>query len=246
MQSDPRHLPIEPERVPPAFNTPAIVVVLLAVMAATHGVFSFGGDALQRDMLQWLSFVPGFITLAPDQTVLGVRPWWSFVSYAFLHGDWLHLGVNAVWLLAMGTPVARRFGVGRFIAFFAAGSVAGALAQYSADTGSLVPMVGASGGVSALFGGAVRFALAGGLRGPAVHLRPRLSLAAAFTDRTVLSFIVIWSVLNFAFGSGIIPIPGAEGEIAWQAHAGGFAFGLLAFGLFDPLPARSVGSQEPL
>ena len=226
----------EVRRHPPAFNAPAIVVAMLALLAAIHLATVLAGPGWQGWWTQWFAFVPGFITFDPDDTVLGIRPWWSFVTYGLFHGDWLHLGTNAIWLLAMGTPVARRFGTWRFLAFFAAGSIAGALAQYALDPRALVPMIGASGAVSALFGAAVRFALAGGLRGPAVHLRPRMGLVDAFTNRNVLTFVLVWLGFNFVFGAGLVPIPGAEGSIAWVAHMGGFALGLLGFGWFDPLP----------
>ena len=56
---------------------------------------------------------------------------WTFVTYAFIHGDWTHLGLNGVWLLAFGTPVARRFGMARFLAFFAVTAAAGARCIFS-------------------------------------------------------------------------------------------------------------------
>ena len=233
----------EPRGHPPAFNVPGVVLALLALLAAIHvaTVFLAPSDGWGW-WVPWLSFVPGFITFPAAETELGMTPWWSFVTYGLFHGDALHLATNGLWLLAMGSPVARRFGTGRFLAFIFAGTVAGAVAHYVVDPRALVPMIGASGAVSALFGAAMRFALAGrGLRGPDVHLRPRLSLVEAFSDRTVLSFVLIWLAINYVFGAGLIPIPGAEGGIAWQAHMGGFALGLFGFALFDPI--GSDGSE---
>jgi membrane associated rhomboid family serine protease len=47
-------------------------------------------------------------------------------------------------------------------------------------------------------------------------------------------------VLNFVFGRGFVSIAGTEGEIAWEAHIGGFLFGLLCFGFFD------IGGKQPV
>jgi membrane associated rhomboid family serine protease len=59
---------------------------------------------------------------------------------------------------------------------------------------------------------------------------------AVLRDRRVLVFIGVFVLLNFLFGAGMA-MPGTEGaEVAWQAHLGGFAAGLLLFPLFDPVP----------
>ena len=233
----PDHDPTEPAPArEPAFNAPTIVLLWIVGLAAIHAATEWAGDPGNWGWwYSWAAFVPGFITLPANTIEIGMTPWWSFVSHGFLHGDWLHLAVNGLWLLAMGTPVARRFGAVRFSLFLILGFVAGASMHLAFYWGALVPMVGASGGVSALFGAAARFALSGGgLRSEEVHLRPRLSIVATLSDRGVASFILIWLAVNFLFGAGVIPVPGAEGGIAWQAHVGGFAFGLLGFALFDP------------
>ena len=83
---------------------------------------------------------------------------WTFVTYALLHADWMHLLFNSVWLLAFGTPLARRFGAARFLAFCAVTAAAGALAHLMTHFGQMVPMVGASGAISGTMSGAMRFA----------------------------------------------------------------------------------------
>ncbi|WP_204271566.1 rhomboid family intramembrane serine protease [Escherichia coli] len=52
-----------------------------------------------------------------------------------------------------------------------------------------------------------------------------------------MGMIIVWIVLNVVFGAVSLPIAGAEGQIAWQAHLGGFLAGLLLFRFFDPVPA---------
>ena len=70
-----------------------------------------------------------------------------------MHGDVLHLIVNSAWLLAFGTPLVRRMGSIRFIAFSAVCGIAGALVFWALNPGLLAPMVGASGAISGMMGG---------------------------------------------------------------------------------------------
>ena len=75
---------------------------------------------------------------------------------------------------------------------------------------------------------------------------PAASMVAALRDRRVIFFLAAWFGLNILFGLGAIAIPGVEGEIAWQAHSGGFIAGFALFALFDPVataPARLDGSR---
>src|SRR5262245_32769170 len=96
-------------------------------------------DAADRELL--LSF--GFVPARYDSSVLlgGALPggWgaqiWTFVTYALLHADLGHLGFNAIWLLAFGSPVARRFGAWRFLAFCVVSAAAGALAHLITHAG---------------------------------------------------------------------------------------------------------------
>ena len=91
-----------------------------------------------------------FIPARYDSNILANAAWpggtaadiWTFVTYALLHADWMHLLFNSVWLLAFGTPLARRFGAARFLAFCAVTAAAGALAHLMTHFGQMVPMVG--------------------------------------------------------------------------------------------------------
>ncbi|MEL6946354.1 MAG: rhomboid family intramembrane serine protease [Pseudomonadota bacterium] len=226
--------PREPTPAPPIFNLPGIIVVLVAAFIVMHVLRT---HILEREgqveVLVWLSFIPATVT----QTIPGFPSnWvalWTPVTHAFLHGDWLHLGVNALWLVAFGSAVAKRIGTVGFLIFFALGSAFGALAHFITHVDAVIPVIGASGAVSACMGAAVRFAFSGRGVTNSPETARRLSLVESFRNPTVLGFVGIWFALNWLFGSGVIPIPGAEGQIAWQAHVGGFLFGLLAFSLFD-------------
>src|SRR6202007_867313 len=82
---------------------------------------------------------------------------WTFFTYAFLHADLMHLGVNLAWLIPFGTALARRFGAWRYIGFMLVTAAAGALAQLIATPGSPARMIGVSGAISGAMASAMRF-----------------------------------------------------------------------------------------
>jgi membrane associated rhomboid family serine protease len=237
----------------PIFNVPTVVSALLAVLLAIHAIREWAITPEFDNELLWLfAFVPSRY----DSAVLGTGAFpgglaadvWTFITYAFLHGSWTHLGLNAVWLLAFGTPVARRFGPTRFILFFAVTAAGGALAHLAVYSGERVPMIGASAAISGFMAAAIRFAFQRG--GPLrfigrdrddAYRVPALPLRAVLRDGRVLIFLAVWFGLNLLFGLGSIGLDGGDQAIAWQAHIGGFLAGLLAFPLFDPIKAGPYG-----
>lgn len=237
------------------FNVPIVVLAMGALMALIHATFALLlSEDQTNELLVMLAFIPGRY----DASVLAGEPWttgwgaaiWTFGSYAFLHSDLNHLFFNLVWLLAFGTAVARRFGALRFIAFFMLTAAAGAATHLVTHLGELVPMIGASAGISGAMGAALRFVFQPGgqinvraSRDGALHRAPAMPLAAMLRDRRVL-FILAMSVGVYAlFGLRIFALPGVEQGIAWEAHVGGFVTGLFAFTLFDPI-GNSAGPPD--
>jgi membrane associated rhomboid family serine protease len=245
----------------PIFNVPAIVAATIALLVAVHGLREF---VLPVDADQRLLLLFAFIPLRYEPTLLGGAAWpggvgaqvWTFVTYALIHGDWTHLGLNTVWLLAFGTPVARRFGPGRFIALFAVTAAAGAVVHLLTHAGERVWMVGASASISGFMAAAIRFAFQRngplsliGSRDDALYRQPAMPLMAVMQDVRTLAFLAVWFGLNLLFGLGSLSIDGSEQAVAWQAHIGGFLAGLIAFPLFDPIRSaavpRSGSGSEP-
>jgi len=232
------------DRREPIFNVPAVLVTTLAALVIVHVIRSWLPQSSDIEILLLFAFIPARY----DTNILANAAWpggtgadvWTFVTYALLHADWMHLLFNSVWLLAFGTPVARRFGPVRFLAFCAVTAAAGALAHLVTHFGQMVPMVGASGAISGMMSGAMRFAFqrGGPLRfgGSEESYRvPALSLVDSFRDPRVLAFLAVWFGLNLLFGMGSVSITGNEQPVAWQAHVGGFIAGLVLFSLFDPV-----------
>jgi membrane associated rhomboid family serine protease len=232
----------------PIFNVPGVLIATLAALVIVHALRSLLSQSAEIEVLLLFAFIPARY----DTNILANATWpggvgadvWTFVTYAFLHADWMHLLFNSVWLLAFGTPLARRFGAARFLAFCAVTAAAGALAHLMTHYGQMVPMVGASGAVSGMMSGAMRFAFQRG--GPLrfggtddSYRVPALSLIETFRDPRVLAFLAVWFGLNLLFGLGAVSITGEDQPVAWQAHVGGFVAGLVLFSFFDPVnPVR--------
>jgi len=223
----------------PIINAPPVIVGLLAAFALIHGVRAFLPDMDDAYVVLTLAFIPARygpeIFELPGGSVASVT---SFVTHMFVHGDILHLLINSAWLLAFGAPIARRIGTFRFLLFSLLCGVAGALTFLVLNPGLLAPMVGASGAISGLMGGLMRFLFNALDRGGAGLIQegarevPRMDLGEMLRDRRVLLTVGIWVLLNFLLSLGFIDV-GEGGAIAWEAHLGGFFAGLLTFGAFD-------------
>ena len=160
-----------------------------------------------------------------------------FISYMGLHNDWTHLVINCFWLLAFGPIVARRFGGALFLTFFAVCGVIGAVTYLAFNWASPVPVVGASGAISGLMAAALRM-----LPGQAPWALPGETPLAPIFSRQILIFTALWAALNLLTGLTGLGMGGGDGLIAWQAHLGGFAAGLLLSSPFDSLRPRAVGA----
>jgi membrane associated rhomboid family serine protease len=237
-------------------NVPAAMVVLLAVLALVQLLLMFALTAEQTtEFLLLFAFIPARYDFSVLSDVAWPGGWaadiWTFVTYALIHANFTHLIFNAVWLLAFGSPVARRFGPLRFTAFMAVTAAAGAAAHLATHFGELLPMVGASAAISGAMAAAARFAFQRG--GPLEMWRdradacrvPAAPLSVSLRDPRVIAFLLVWFGVNILFGVFSMGIPGVEQAIAWQAHIGGFLAGLLAFAAFDPVPAAVDPGKGP-
>jgi len=216
----------------PFLHAPAAVLWLIAALVLAHIARAIAPAALSEEILAQYAFIPA-------RYVHGVGPAGSlvvlavpFVSHMFLHGGFVHLGVNCLWLLACGPIVARRFGALLFYVFFAICGAAGAATCLALDWGSPNGIIGASGAISGLMGAAIRMY-------PLPGLRLGRSMAPILS-RPILLFSGIWLAANFVFGLMGFREGGQIQQIAWQAHAGGYLVGLVLAGVFDALQHRGV------
>ena len=238
---------MEPPATPPPspiFNLPGAVLAALVLLGLIYAVQSL---VLSSSALDWLFFNFGFIPLRyitplSDQ---GPQLFWTPITYSLLHGSIEHIVFNGLWLMAFGTPVARRIGTSRFIVFWVLSAIASAALHAVLNWGAATLLIGASGVVSGLMGAACRFAFPPERRiAPPAHLNTRLSIRDAFRSRTVVAFILFWFVGNLLIAVGVPLIGDGSQAIAWDAHIGGFIFGFALFGLFDREPPEEPTISE--
>jgi membrane associated rhomboid family serine protease len=176
---------------------------------------------------------------APDDASQEVFPeksvWIAILSSMFLHGGWLHLGGNMLFLWIFGNNIEDRMGVVPYIAFYLLSGLAAAAAHIAVQPDSTIPVVGASGAVAGVMGAyLVLF--------PNVKIRTLfLFLLVLIRDISAKWLLGFWFVLQFFTSPN-------EG-VAWVAHVGGFIFGAVVALIFraklrpskvdpvDPAPA---------
>jgi membrane associated rhomboid family serine protease len=252
----------------PIFTMPGVVAGAIAVLIGIHALRGLLSDLTDLGLVVDFGFVPaqwsiGFGFASPEEVVSaasvgsgdaaalreafaryvteqGGLKLWSGLTYALLHGSWMHVVLNSVWLAAFATPVARRVGPARTAALAAACAVGGALAHWITHPLGAEPMIGASAIVSGLMAAAATFAFhrSGSPHGPAPEGRGLARIGSAIgrilRNRTALLFLASWFVINLVFGLVAAPLGVADASIAWEAHLGGLLAGLVLFPLLDP------------
>ncbi len=235
---------------PAAINAPRVVIVLIGLFVAIHIARGMLDLETANRILVMFSFVPVRYAGIEGLTIPGGSgsAVWSFITYQFLHGSWMHLIVNSVWMLAFASPVAWRLGELRFLGFSALCGIAGAATHLAFHWGEAVPVVGASAAISGQMAGALRFVFqAGGPLGimsdnsrAGVRV-PALGVGQMLQNRQVVLFLAVWTGLNLFMGLTGATLDPQMASIAWEAHLGGLAAGILLFGMFDPV--RPAGGR---
>jgi len=195
----------------PMFNLPPMTAALIVTNLAVELVRMLLSEQQDLELIFRFGFVPVLYGHpgGPDAESL-LAP----LTYQFLHGGWLHVGLNMVSLAAFGSGVERLFGPYRYLAYYLVCGVIAIAVHYFVFPTSQMPVIGASGAVSGVFGGV-------------------LILLWRRGSGSLWVMGGLWIAMTVIFG--IEPITGtAEGPIAWQAHIGGFIAGLALFRLFAP------------
>ena len=210
----------------PTRRTPVVTIGLLALCTAVFalelGVLATDGQAGFEDLVNRYGLVPdAFLTAIGRDQWLSIPVLAMFTSM-FLHGGWLHLLGNMLYLWIFGNNVEDRMGRLRFLVFYLLGGVAAGLAQTAVDPGSAVPMVGASGAISAALGAyLVLF--------PRARIQSLVFLGFFYQLIAVPSVIVLgfWFLLQLVDGIGALGAATADGGVAIWAHIGGFVAGMV-------------------
>jgi membrane associated rhomboid family serine protease len=211
----------------PLLNAPSTVLWLIGFLLIAHTVRVLLPGNLPDTILENFAFVPARFAAAvaqglPRSDIFDLAT--TLVSYMFLHGDFVHVGVNSLWLLVFGPIVTRRLGPARFLLFFLFCGIIAALVHLAFYWGTPMAVVGASGGVSGLMGAGMRIVY-GRMYGSANGLAPVFS-------RPILAFSAVWIVVNIVSGVLRLGVSDDLTLIAWVAHLGGYFAGLIMIGAF--------------
>ena len=210
----------------PTRRTPLVTFALIgacfAAFAIELSVTATGGDGALETFFQRWGAVPADVSAAlaggnvASQAALGV------LTSMFLHGGWLHLLGNMLFLWIFGNNVEDRLGSMVFLAFYVAGGIAAALTQVAIDPKSNVPLVGASGAIAAALGAYI-------VLFPGARILSLVFLGFFYQLLEVPAIIVLgfWFALQLLNGVAAFDAETAQGGVAFFAHIGGFVFGLV-------------------
>ena len=198
----------------PILRLPPMIKALCGLIVVVFAVQKLLPADLADALVWWGGFVPARYSgaLPFDAAAL-----WSPLTHALLHGGWLHIGMNIGMLMAFGAGLEKQRGAKNLMFLFIVSTLGGALTQFVFYSGSAMPMIGASGGISGLFGAALM-----GMAQQATQHDPRWRTRF----RHVLPFVAVWIGISLFFG--IFGMPGENQPVAWAAHVGGFIAGMIA------------------
>ena len=197
---------------PPLINLPPFTKAL-CLLLLVFGVIQLLApeDMIMPFMIQ-LAMIPARVA---SLDVLALP---TFVTHMFLHGGWLHLLMNVLMLAAFGAGLEKAIGAKRTAAIFFLSGVIGALAHFAVQINSPHPLIGASGGVSGLFGALCYW-----------MTQNNMLQNQGRGLKALLPLIIIWVVTSIFFG--MFGMPGAGGMIAWVTHVAGFLAGIVLYHL---------------
>lgn len=200
--------------------TIAFVAACLAIFAYELGLLATGEAALDGFVRTW-GVVPAELTVDWGEGSFLSMEAVTLVTSQFLHGGWLHVLGNLLYLWIFGNNIEERFGRPAFVLFYLAGGIAAALTQVATDPASDIPMIGASGAIAAILGAYL-------VLYPRARITSLVFLGFFYQLIDVPAIIVLafWFVLQLVDGLASLGVGGVGGGIAFFAHIGGFVFGV--------------------
>jgi membrane associated rhomboid family serine protease len=194
-------------------TVPLVTYALIALNVLFFFVEQSGGEAFIE---QW-AFVPSRFVANPVGDVL------TLFSSIFMHAGWLHLGGNMLYLWIFGDNVEDRFGHIKFAIFYLLCGLAATFAQLVVSLDSSIPNLGASGAIAGVLGAYILLFPQG---------KVNVLMGRQVMQVPALVAIGLWIVLQLFSGIGSIAATAQTGGIAYMAHIGGFAAGLVLTFLF--------------
>ncbi len=194
---------------------PAVFSYLFLVV--NSGLFIFQTtmpEGAQAGFVETYGAIPAEISRGIDLETL--------FSSIFLHGSWMHLLGNMLYLWIFGDNIEAIVGNFRFLLFYLAGGLAAGLAQVVISPDSMVPCIGASGAIAAIMGAYI-------VMFPKSRVRMLFLLFFTVIYIPAWVFLGFWFIQQISSGLEVLGLSTHDaGGIAWWAHIGGFVFGLAA------------------
>ena len=170
----------------------------------------------------------------------GHKSWWEAVFVAmFLHGGWLHIGGNMLYLWIFGNNVEDKIGPFFYLVFYFLGGIAATALQTAVGPNSVIPNLGASGAIAAVLGAYL-----------VMFPRRRVLVLLFFFLITMIEIPAVvvlgfWFLLQFFSGATSLT-QHIQGGVAYFAHVGGFVFGMAAAFLLFPKERRLPPEPRPV
>jgi len=201
----------------PSHTFPVVNTALIVINALVFFYELSLGGGLTRFILHF-GLVPAYVTSDSVTTIDRTLP---FFSSMFLHGGWLHLIGNMLYLYIFGDNVEDKIGHSKYLLFFLLSGIGAAITQIAANASSEIPMIGASGAISGVLAAYMLFFP----RARILTLIPIFFFIQIIEIRAVY-FLLIWFGMQFLSGVSTVA-SGAHGAgVAWWAHIGGFIVGI--------------------
>lgn len=204
--------PIQAKRPPPMLNIPPATKILIGIILIVHlGLFALA-QTIFPEVDKHTAFMAGFTPAI--WTTFENFTWWTpftLITFSFLHGGWLHLGVNIVLLVAMGSGLEKMIDIKNYLLIYFGSTLFAVLMHLAIYPDSFMPIIGASGGVSGVFGAMIYM------------MNPTQSMKGLLSNRNLLAVVAIY--IGITIIAGLLGGPDGS-SVAWVAHIGGFLAGL--------------------
>lgn len=209
----------------PTRRFPAVTIALIGVNSAVFLYQLTLGPLAHDAFLQSYALVPArlFSGIGPSDGVLPAGA--TVMTSQFLHGGFLHAAGNMLYLWIFGNNVEDSMGPARFILFYVLCGVLAAFSHAFAAASSMIPMIGASGAVSGVLGAYL-------LLFPRARVLTIVPLGFLIRTVEIPAMFVLGFWFLFQFLNALVTSGQGGGGIAWYAHLGGFASGMLLIGIF--------------
>lgn len=212
-QPRPKQEEPKPKRPPPMLNIPPATKILTGLIIAVHLVIFALTNTVAPQALDIAAYFGGFIPASWS----GAAPfyWWtplSLLGFSFLHGGWMHLAFNVVMLVAMGSGLEKSIGIKKYLMIYTGTTLFAAFAHLALYPSSPMPIIGASGGISGVFGAMI-----------VVMNQARLQTGSSVDKNTLMPVIIVY--IGITVLTGLMGGPDGS-SVAWVAHIGGFLAGV--------------------